>query len=67
MENPITIMTKSQLQALKDAIADVMCWHNGFECAKPDYNAPPGLYTLQSFGADLQRYIDREKKPPCYP
>jgi len=59
MDNPINRMNRFEAQSLKDAIADVLCWHNGFECAKPDYKAPPGLYILERFGTDLQNCINK--------
>ena len=28
---------------LRDGMADIACWHNGFAAAKPDYYGPPQL------------------------
>lgn len=51
-------MSIVEMQAVKDAIADVLCWHHGFEAAKPDYNAPPGLRTLNDFAYELGMSIN---------
>lgn len=58
----IDCMNVKEFQKVKDAIADVACWHFGFEAAKPDYKAPPQLQELIEFGSKLQQHINKMER-----
>lgn len=40
-----------------DALADVLCWFNGFCAAKPDAPMPPGLDTLRTLNIKLKDHF----------
>jgi len=40
---------------LRDAFADIACWHMGFREGRPDYNAPPQLRELSDLMTKLKR------------
>lgn len=47
-------LEKEMWETLRDAIADIACWHYGFESAKPDYYAPPQLRQLIDVGTIIK-------------
>jgi len=50
-------MTRHEWETLRDAIADVACWHLGFQAAKPDTKGPPQLQELIDLNAKIKRYL----------
>lgn len=51
-----------KLELLRDDIADVICWHLGFKAANPEYEPPPGLDELKSFGIEIRDFINEAKQ-----
>lgn len=38
--------SKEEWELVRDATADIACWHKGFKAANPDYEPPPQLQAL---------------------
>lgn len=53
---PLTI-SKMEWLLMRDAVADIACWHMGFAAAKPDYQEPPQLKALSDLMNDLKRRV----------
>ena len=54
---PVTRMTAEQATAYSDALADVLCWFNGFLMGKGDEaEMPPGWRKLRDLSADLKEH-----------
>lgn len=45
----------AEAREVSDAIADVLCWFNGFAAARPEATLPPGLPTLRDLNIKLKR------------
>ena len=48
-------------ETLRDAIADVACWHMGFGAAKSDYEQPPQLSQLIDIGTIIKHRLRNDK------
>lgn len=56
-KNPITSMTPKRADQYSDALADVLCWLNGFLMGKgEDAAMPPGWRLLGDLSADLKEH-----------
>lgn len=52
---------KEKWEFLRDNIADVACWHMGFQAANPDHRPPPGLNELEGFGIEIRNAARNDK------
>ena len=52
-------LTKEQWELIRDATADISCWHMGFKAANPDYDPPPQLRALSDLISDLKRKVTK--------
>lgn len=47
-------LNKDQWELIRDATADISCWHMGFRAANPDYDPPPQLRALTDLIGELK-------------
>lgn len=52
-------LTKEQWELIRDATADIGCWHMGFKAANPDYDPPPQLRALSDLISDLKHKVTK--------
>lgn len=52
-------LTKEQWELIRDATADISCWHMGFKAANPDYDPPPQLRALSDLISDLKHKVTK--------
>lgn len=59
----LTEMTPAQADAYSDAIADVLCWLNGFLMGKgDDAEMPPGWRSLRDLNIALKDHAAAEER-----
>lgn len=55
-------MTEQEITDICDSLADVLCWHLGFQtCAGKKYKAPPGIDDLRTLNIKLKRALLEQK------
>lgn len=52
-------LNKEQWELIRDATADISCWHMGFKAANPDYEPPPQLRALCDLISDLKHKVTK--------
>jgi len=52
-------LTKEQWELIRDATADISCWHMGFKAANPDYDPHPQLRALSDLISDLKHKVTK--------
>lgn len=65
-DTPITVLSADAATAYADALADVLCWFNGFLMGRGDEaKMPPGWELLRELSVDLKDHseIVRRKTP----
>jgi len=53
---------KKEWELIRDAVADISCWHMGFKAANPDYEPPPQLKALTDLVSDTKSKVARVTK-----
>lgn len=50
-------LTTCDWEILRDGVADIACWHLGFEAANPNYKPPPQLNDLVNLMTMIKRNV----------
>lgn len=53
--------SKEEWELIRDATADIACWHRGFKSANPNYDPPPQLEELVNLVSKTKSEINRMK------
>lgn len=58
MRSRLHLMHAAEARLYSDALADVLCWFEGFHAAKPKAALPPGLDRLRDLNIMLKRQVE---------
>lgn len=53
-EADVVILTNAEWLVIRDAAADISCWHMGFKAANPGYHPPPQLKEFEDVIRELK-------------